>query len=105
MPKFEKGNNYGKGRPKGSQNHSTSIGKAIIENYFIRDNGLESLLADIEAMENERDKVNAKIKLIEYFMPKQKEIDLKANVTGDILSIELKPTGVKLPTKESEIKE
>jgi len=77
--KFEQGNKASAGRPQGSQNKKTLLGKDVIENYFIQDGGLETLLQEIDSLGNLNDKINAKIKLLPYLMPKQKEIDL--NVT------------------------
>ena len=77
--KFGKGNKASAGRPQGSANKKTLLGKDIIENYFIQDGGLAALLQEIDSLPNLNDKINAKIKLLPYLMPKQKEIDL--NVT------------------------
>ena len=73
MAKFEKGNS---GKPKGAKNKTTLLGRDIIENYFIKEKGLENLLIEIADMKYERDRVQAKIKLLEFFIPKQKEIQL-----------------------------
>jgi len=70
---FEKGN---AGKPKGAKNKATILGRDIIEEHFIAKGGLKKLLIDIEAMEYEKDRVNAQIKLLEFFIPKQKEIQV-----------------------------
>lgn len=75
MPK-EKGSEKTGGRKAGTPNKTTSLGKKILERYFFQDNGLEKLLNDIDNMEYEKDKVTARIKLLEFVMPKQKEIEI-----------------------------
>ena len=84
---FEKGHKKSNGRPKGSANKTTLLGRDIIEEYFIKDEGLKTLLREIESLEYDRDKVNAKIKLLEFFIPKQKEIQTNAfdNLRFEIL--------------------
>jgi hypothetical protein len=67
---FEKGNS---GKPKGAKNKATILGRDIIEEHFIAKGGLAALLRDIAAMESERDRVTAQIKLLEFFIPKQRE--------------------------------
>jgi hypothetical protein len=83
---FKKGNKDGQGRPKGAKNKTTLLGRDIIESYFIEQKGLEQLLNDISNLED-RDKVSAKIKLLEFFIPKQKEIQTNAfdNLRFEIL--------------------
>lgn len=103
---FEKGNKEGQGRPKGAKNKSTVLGREMLEKYFFEDNGLKNLLADIDQMEYEKDKVNAKIKLLEFVMPKQKEIDLKTDTSFGILQLSFDgTTGVKPITSESDIED
>jgi hypothetical protein len=84
MAKFGQGNS---GRPKGSVNKSTALGKEILETFFFKDGGLKNLLVEIAGMEYEKDRVNAKIKLLEFVMPKQKEIDLKGDGALGLLQI------------------
>ena len=86
---FEKGHKKSNGRPKGSANKTTLLGRDIIEEYFIEKDGLKNLLIEIQGMDSERDRVNAKIKLLEFFIPKQKEIQTNAfdNLRFEILII------------------
>ena len=77
MPK-EKGSEKTGGRKAGTPNKTTSLGKKILEKYFFEDDGLKNLLHQIDDMEYEKDKVTAKIKLLEFVMPKQKEIEITA---------------------------
>ena len=106
MGRFEKGNKESQGRPKGAKNKTTIAGREMLEKYFFQDNGLQSLLNDIDSMEYEKDKVNAKIKLLEYILPKQKEIDLNiGGEDGNVLNITLHQSNIKPITSEDEIKE
>lgn len=105
--KFEQGNRAGAGRPKGARNKKTLLGKDVIENYFIQDGGLETLLKDIDNLENLNDKINAKIKLLPYLMPKQKEIEITENSTVTSVLIQLpepEPEALKR-WQESQIKD
>ncbi|MDX1365608.1 MAG: hypothetical protein R3243_15470 [Arenibacter latericius] len=74
---FGKGN---KGRPKGTKNKSTLPTKQMIADYF-ENGGLAKLISDIEELEG-KDKVGAKIKLLDYYMPKLKAVEVKAEVNN-----------------------
>ena len=76
MGKFEKGKEKTGGRKKGSLNKTSIAGKQKIAEYF-ENGGLEELVADIAKLED-KDRVQAKIKLIEYYIPKQKEVDFQS---------------------------
>jgi len=103
---FEKGHKHANGRPKGAKNKTTILGKDILKKYFFEDGGLNRLLRDIDAMDSERDRANSKIKLLEYIMPKQKEIELSGDITPTTLQIHLaSTTGVPPITSESDVKE
>lgn len=99
MP-FKKGHKLGQGRPKGSKNKD-SKGKQVIKEYF-ENGGLEQLLADIEALE-EKDKVTAKIKLIEYYMPKQKEVQNTHELKNNVLEINFTKTNTPPITSENDL--
>lgn len=102
MAKFKKGNKMGKGRPKGSKNKTTLVGKERIQQYFTEQGGLDQLLADIEQLEP-KDKVNAKIKLIEYFIPKQRENKHNHEIKNSVLEINLTQSNTPPITSENEI--
>lgn len=87
--KFEQGNKASAGRPQGAKNKKTLLGRDIIENYFIQDGGLETLLQEIDSLGNLNDKINAKIKLLPYLMPKQKEIELNVTEQGNKTGFDL----------------
>lgn len=78
MGRFEKGHKKIGGRQKGSTNKNTKLSKQMIANYF-ENGGLASLISDISELEA-KDKVNAKIKLMEYYIPKLKSVDVNAKV-------------------------
>ena len=96
--RFAEGN---KGRPKGSKNKTDNYGKAKIKEYF-ENGGLESLLADIEELDA-KDKVQAKIKLIEYYTPKQKETTNKHEFQNSTLQINFTKTDTKPITSENDM--
>jgi hypothetical protein len=91
---FEKGEG---GRPKGAKNKATILGKEFLENYFFGNNneGLRRHVAEIDAMEYEKDKVTARQKLLEFVLPKQKEIDLTVDMPSDTIKVVFQPTNVK----------
>lgn len=95
---FAKGN---KGRPKGSKNKD-NYGKTRLKAYFEDEGGLESLLADIEALEP-KDKVNAKTKLIEYYMPKQKEVQNTHDIKNSVLEVNFTKKGIPPITSENDL--
>jgi hypothetical protein len=99
MP-FKKGHKLGQGRPKGSKNKD-SFGKTRIKEYF-ENGGLEMLLADIEELEA-KDKVNAKIKLIEYYLPKQKEVNNTHDIKNNILEVNFTKKSVPPITSENDL--
>jgi hypothetical protein len=102
MPK-EKGSKKTGGRVAGVPNKSTALGKTILEDFFFKDGGLKNLLVEIAGMEYEKDRVNAKIKLLEFVMPKQKEVDLKGDGALALLQLSFDgTTGVKPIISESE---
>lgn len=99
MP-FKKGHKLGQGRPKGSKNKE-SKGKQLIREYF-ENGGLETLIHDIEQLE-EKDKVQAKIKLIEYYIPKQKEVQNSHEFKNNTLEVKFTKTGTKPITSENDM--
>ena len=87
MP-FKKGHKQGKGRPKGSKNKKTLANKEEIEALFKDNGGFEQLFLDIESLEP-RDKVTAKIKVLEFFMAKHKTVEVNNdNLFANIRIIE-----------------
>ena len=73
MP-FEEGKKKTGGRKKGAKNKKTTANKESLEALFMNSGGFEQLMDDISKLD-ERDKVTAKLKLIEFFMAKHKAVD------------------------------
>ena len=71
--RFGKGN---AGKPKGAK--SKILSNIRIATYF-KEKGFDSLLADISKLED-KDRVNAQLKLLEFVMPKQKAVDMTTTV-------------------------
>jgi len=67
---FKEGN---KGRPKGAKNKTTNIGKDKISKYLEKE-GYKALIDTIKKLDD-KDKVTALLKLIEFVVPKQKAIE------------------------------
>jgi hypothetical protein len=84
---FKKGNQLGKGRPKGTQNKTSLEAKSIINR--IVDKSLEWAEEDIEKL-RKKDPIRAfelSMKLMDYAYPKLKSIEMKAEVTSKIEQI------------------
>ena len=82
-------------------NRGSAFRTARIKEYF-ENGGLESLLADIEELDA-KDKVQAKIKLIEYYTPKQKETTNKHEFQNSTLQINFTKTDTKPITSENDM--
>ncbi len=82
MAKFEKGNKYGKGRPKGSPNRSSEEMKLTIARAV--NEGLDYLKSDLARIRKEDPEKALQIilKLLDYNIPKLKSVDM--NVSGEI---------------------
>jgi len=84
---FKKGNQLGKGRPKGTQNKTSLEAKSIINR--IVDKSLEWAEEDIEKL-RKKDPIRAfelSMKLMDYAYPKLKSIEMKAEVSSKIEQI------------------
>jgi hypothetical protein len=77
MAKFKKGEG---GRPKGAKNKKKLASKQLLEDLFQEEGGFEQLFNDIGAIEDPYQKVQAKMKVVEFFMPKLKAVELNANI-------------------------
>lgn len=82
MPKFEKGNKFGKGRPPGKLNRSTEMAKLTLAR--LADKGLNNINEDIEEIRKKDPAQAAQIylKLLEFVVPKLKAVDMQ--VSGQI---------------------
>lgn len=79
---FEKGNKYGKGRPKGSPNRSTEMMKVNLARAV--NMGLDFIKEDYQRLREEDPAKALSIltKLMEYSIPKLKSVDME--VKGEI---------------------
>jgi hypothetical protein len=82
MPKFEKGNKLGKGRPKGSPNRSTEMMKVNVARAV--NMGLDYLKEDYEKIRQEDPAKALAIltKLMDFTIPKLRAVDMK--VEGEL---------------------
>jgi hypothetical protein len=74
---FEKGHNYGKGRPKNSQNKNTSIVKDAIAE--IMSNGIDEFIIRLKGLNN-KDYVTAYLSMAKYVIPQLKSQEIDLNV-------------------------
>lgn len=87
MAKFEKGNTLSKGRPKGAINRSTEMMKLSIARATNR--VLDNLPEIMEKM-MEKDPARAvdiALKMLEFHLPKQSRVEMKAEVEQRIHQI------------------
>lgn len=87
MP-FKKGQSGNKlGRPKGAVNRSTEQAKLTIAR--VANQGLNNISEDLEKIRKENPIEAAKIylRLLEYIVPKQKSIEMKAEIDQRIQQI------------------
>ena len=73
MP-FEKGNSYGKGRPKGSPNSSTKLAKEAIADFINGTSPEVIALWNEVAQDDPAKAIDLWSKLAEYVIPKQSRV-------------------------------
>lgn len=73
MTRFKEGN---PGRPKGSKNKKTLAKKEELENLFNENGGFENLFKSINEIEEPKDKATILLKLMEFFMSKEKKVEI-----------------------------
>ena len=81
---FEKGNNYGKGRPKGSTNTKTDQWNKFAE-WFMSD-GMDRLQEEMSKLEG-KDFVREVKDLMEYFQPKLQRTETDITSKGNEIQI------------------
>ncbi len=86
MP-FQKGNKLGKGRPVGKLNRSTEQAKLTIAR--VANQGLNNISEDLEKLRKENPAEAAKLymRLLEYILPKQKSVEMRAEIDQRIQQI------------------
>ena len=92
MAKFEKGNQLGKGRPKGAINRSTEMMKLSIARATNR--VLDELPRILDEMikKDPKGAVDLALKMLEFHMPKMSRVELKAEVEQRIHQISVNIT-------------
>jgi len=82
MPKFEKGNTAGKGRPKGTPNKVTiEMREMFIQTLEGQVPNIEKAFADVLSKSPEK-YLDLFAKYAQYFVPKKTESDIKTEVSG-----------------------
>lgn len=86
---FEKGNKLSKGRPKGAVNRSTEMMRLSVARATNK--VLDNLPAIMEDMmkHDPRTAVDLAIKLLEFNLPKQSRVEMKAEIEQKIQQINL----------------
>lgn len=86
---FEKGNKLSKGRPKGAVNRSTEMMRLSVARATNK--VLDNLPTIMEEMmkEDPRAAVDLAIKLLEFNLPKQSRVEMKAEIEQKIQQINL----------------
>ena len=90
------------GRQKGSKNKSTLAKKERLEMLFIKQGGFDTIFKAIKDIEQPKDKANAMMKVMEFFMAKHSAVEHSGDPTQAVNLI-FDPSDIKLPTNESEI--
>lgn len=96
MGKFEVGNKMSKGRPKGALNRSTEQMKLTIARVT---NGiLDTLHSDLMEIRKKDPKaaIDIALKLLEYNLPKQSRVEMKAEIEQRIQQISVNITQSKV---------
>ncbi len=92
MAKFEVGNKYGKGRPPGALNRSTEQMKLTLAR--VTNNILDTLATDLIEIKKKDPKaaIDIALKLLEYNLPKQSRVEMKAEIEQRIQQISVNIT-------------
>ena len=87
MGKFEKGNKLSKGRPPGALNRSTEQMKLTLAR--VTNNILDTLATDLIEIKKKDPKaaIDIALKLLEYNLPKQSRVEMKAEIEQRIQQI------------------
>jgi len=92
MGKFEKGNKLSKGRPPGALNRSTEQMKLTLAR--VTNNILDTLATDLIEIKKKDPKaaIDIALKLLEYNLPKQSRVEMKAEIEQRIQQISVNIT-------------
>ena len=103
MAKFEKGNKASKGRPKGAKNKNPLQRKQELERLFNEHGGFEQLFNTIRAIEEPKDQANILLKTMEFFMSKEKAIELTTDLKNETVNVTFTHTLVPKITSETQL--
>jgi len=97
MGKFEKGHKLAKGRPLGSVNRSTEMMRLSIARAT--NTILDTLATDLQKIKEKDPKgaIDIALKLLEFNLPKQSRIEMKAEIEQRIQQISVNITQKNIP--------
>ena len=92
MAKFEKGHKLAKGRPPGSVNRTTEQMRLSISRAT--NSILDTLATDLQEMKKNDPKaaIDLALKLLEFSLPKQSRVEMKAEIEQRIQQIQVNIT-------------
>jgi hypothetical protein len=84
---FQPGNKFGKGRPPGKLNRSTEEAKLTIARAVNKT--LNTLSEDLDKIrkENPEKAIDLCLKIMEYYLPKQSRVEMKAEIEQRVQQI------------------
>lgn len=71
------------GRPKGSKNKKKLAQKEELEKLFNDQGGFEGMFNDIALIKDPYYRIQAKLKLLEFFTPKLKSVDMNTTINDE----------------------
>lgn len=98
--KFVKGSN---GRKKGAKNKNTLAKKQELETLFYKLGGFESLFKCVQEIQEPKDKAAVLLKIMEFFMAKQKAIEITTDMKNDTVNVTFTHVPTLPITNESEL--
>jgi len=91
------------GRELGAKNKNTLAKKQELENLFYKNGGFKSLFELIEEIQDPKDKVTVILKVMEYFMAKQKAVEITTDMKNDTVNVTFTHVPTLPITNESEL--
>jgi hypothetical protein len=100
---YEKGHEKKGGRKKGTPNKNTQERKDELEALFHKELGFQSLIDDVNEIEDPKDRADQKMKVMAFFMAKHKSVEHTGENPFENIILNFTPSKVKLPSSESEV--